>query len=105
MKAYHSATTYLKQAEKVYIDNNIGEDFILGEIYYYLSKSYFYMEEINKSIDYSFLAKEKFEKINNKKEYGKTLMFLAEQYNLQGDLINAIKYSKKTLTIYRELNE
>lgn len=105
MEAYNSATTYLKQAEKVYIDNNIGEDFLLGEIYFYLSKSYFYMEEIKKSIDYSFLAKEKFEKINNKKEYAKTLMLLAEQYNLQGDLINAIKYSKKTLTIYRELND
>lgn len=105
MKAYHSANTYLKQAEKVYVDNNIGEDFILGQIYFYLSKSYFSMEEIKKSMDYSFLAKEKFAKIFNKKEYAKTLILLAEQYNKQGDLENSIKYSKKALDIYRELND
>jgi tetratricopeptide (TPR) repeat protein len=105
MKAYHSANTYLKQAEKVYVDNNIGEDFILGQIYFYLSKAYFSMEEIKKSMDYAFLAKEKFAKIFNKKEYAKTLILLAEQYNKQGDLENSIKYSKKALDIYRELND
>ncbi|MBM6838583.1 helix-turn-helix transcriptional regulator, partial [Clostridium saudiense] len=34
LKAYHSATSYLRQAEKVYLDNEIGNDLLLGEIYY-----------------------------------------------------------------------
>ncbi|SHI61509.1 Helix-turn-helix domain-containing protein [Clostridium cavendishii DSM 21758] len=105
MKAYHSANTYLKQAEKLYLDNNLGEDFILGEIYYYLSKTYFHVEDLRNAMNYSFLAKEKFAKIYNREEYAKTLMLLAEQYNKEGDLENAIKYSKKTLSIYKELND
>ncbi|MDZ5035031.1 transcriptional regulator, partial [Clostridium perfringens] len=35
LKAYYSASSYLRQAEKVYLDNNIGTDSLLGEIYYY----------------------------------------------------------------------
>ncbi len=54
MKAYHSASSYLRQAEKVYLDNNIGEDALLGEIYYYMAQSYFKIENISKAIDYSF---------------------------------------------------
>lgn len=105
LKAYYSANSYLKQAEKVYIDNEIGEDYLLGEIYFYLAKTYFEMDNIGQAIDYSFLAKEKFEKINNKDKYAKTLLFLSEEYSKKGDLENAIKYSKKTLKIYKELND
>ena len=43
-KAYHSANSYLKQAEIVYLDNNIGNDVVLGEIYYYMSKVYFSLD-------------------------------------------------------------
>lgn len=105
LKAYYSANSYLKQAEKVYMDNEIGEDYLLGEIYFYLAKTYFEMDNIGQAIDYSFLAKEKFEKINNKDKYAKTLLFLSEEYSKKGDLENAIKYSKKTLKIYKELND
>ncbi|MEG1002228.1 helix-turn-helix domain-containing protein [Clostridium sp.] len=105
LKAYYSANSYLKQAEKVYMDNEIGEDYLLGEIYFYLAKTYFEMDSIGQAIDYSFLAKEKFEKINNKDKYAKTLLFLSEEYSKKGDLENAIKYSKKTLKIYQELND
>lgn len=105
LKAFHSATSYLRQAEKVYLDNSIGNDFLLGEIYYQMSEGYFKTDNIPKSIDYSFLAKEKFEQVHNKKEYAKALLLLSEEYNKKGDLSNAIKYSKKTLEVYKELQE
>lgn len=105
LKAYHSANSYLKQAEKVYLDNNIGNDFLLGEIYYNMSKTYFTIEELGKSMDYAFLAKEKFEQIHNKEQYAKTLLLLSEEYNKKGDLTNAIKYSTKTLEVYHEIND
>lgn len=105
LKAYHSATSYLKQAEKVYLDNNIGNDFILGEIYYQIAESYFQTDNIKKAIDYTFLAKQKFEQVQNKEEYGKSLMLLSKEYNKKGDIANAIKYSKKTLELYKELEE
>ena len=38
-------------------------------------------------------------------EYAKALLLLSEDYNKKGDLANAIKYSQKTLEVYRELQE
>lgn len=105
LKAYHSSSSYLRQAEKVYLDNEIGNDFLLGEIYYYMAQAYFKTEHIDKAIDYSFLAKNKFEKVQNREEYAKTLLLLSEEYNKKGDLLNAIKYSKRTLEVYKELDE
>lgn len=105
LKAFHSATSYLRQAEKVYLDNNIGNDFLLGEIYYQMSEGYFRTDNISKAIDFSFLAKQKFEQVHNKKEYAKALLLLSEEYNKKGDLANAIKYSKKTLEVYKDLQE
>ena len=105
LKAFHSATSYLRQAEKVYIDNNIGNDFLLGEIYYQMADAYYKVENISQSINYSFLAKQKFQQIHNREEYAKALLLLSEDYNKKGDLANAIKYSQKTLEVYKELQE
>ena len=105
LNAYYSASSYLRQAEKVYLDNNIGDDFILGEIYYYMSKTYFLVENEEKSKEYADLAKEKFDEIYNKEEYAKTLLHISEEYNRKGDLANAMKYSDKTLKIYEDINK
>ena len=105
LKAYHSSSSYLRQAEKVYLDNQIGNDSLLGEIYYYMAQAYFKTEHIDKAINYSFLAKKKFEQVQNREEYAKTLLLLSKEYNERGDLTNAIKYSQKTLLVYKELDE
>ena len=105
LKAYHSSSSYFQQAEKVYNDNNIGNDFLIGEIYYYMAYTNFKLENLDKSIDYSFLAKEKFKQINNKKEYANTLLMIADQYSKKGDIDNAIKYSKKTLGLFKEMDD
>ncbi|HSN58943.1 MAG TPA: helix-turn-helix transcriptional regulator [Clostridiaceae bacterium] len=105
MKAYNSACNYFQQAEKIYLTHSIGNDFLLGEIYYYISLVLFKMDNIDGSIKYSYLAKEKFLQLEDKTEYGKTLMLLAEEHNKNGNLESAIKYSKKTLGIFEELKE
>lgn len=105
LKAYHSSNSYFQQAEKVFTDNDIGNDFMLGEIYYYIAATYYKLENIEKSISYSFLAKEKFGQIDNKRAYAKTLLLLAEDYNKKADVNNAIKYSKKSLSVFKEVND
>ena len=105
LKAYHSATSYLRQAEKVYLDNEIGNDLLLGEIYYQIAEAYFKIDNIAKAMNYSFLAKEKFEQVYDEEGYAKTLLGISEKYSESGDLSNAIKYSKKALEVYRELNK
>lgn len=105
LKAYHSSCSYFQQAESVYNDNEIGNDFLLGEIYYYIACVYFKLENLEKSINYSYLAKEKFRQLDSKDEYAKTLLLLAEEYSKNGDVDNAIKYSKKTLSIYKQMED
>ena len=105
LKGYHSAISYLRQAEKVYIDNGIGDDFMLGEIYFQTAEAYFKIEDLKEAMNYSFLAKEKFAQIRDRENYGKTLLLLSKEYNKKGDLANAIKYSTKTLEVYKELDE
>ena len=105
LKAYYSACSYFEQAEKVYNENDIGNDFILGQIYYYISFSYYKLENIDKAINYSFLSKEKFKQLDNKKDYANALLLLSKQYSDKGEIDIAIKYSKKTLNIYKEIDD
>ena len=104
-QAYHSACSYFQQAEKVYKDNNLQNEFLIGQIYYYISTTYFKLDDIEKSINYSYLANEKFKKIDNKEQYAKSLLLLSEQYSKNGDIDNAIKYSNETLQMYKKIND
>ena len=103
VKAYHSASSYLKQAEKVYLDNNFVDDFLMGEIHYNMARTYYDIEELDSALEYSYLAKKRFEQIYNDEDYAKNLFCLAEDFNKKGDLSNAIKYSKKTLEVYKKI--
>jgi len=103
LKAYHSAASYLKQAEKVYLDNKIVDDFLMGEIHYNMARIYYNIEELELALKYSYSAKKRFEQIYNDEDYAKNLFCLAEDFNKKGDLLNAIKYSKKTLEVYKKI--
>jgi len=105
MQAYHSACSYFHQAEKVYEDSEIGNDFIIGQIYYYIASTYYKLEQLDKAINYSFLANTKFQKINNKKEYAKSLLLLSQEYSKKGEMDTAIKYSQKTLKLFKEIDD
>ncbi|KOA19387.1 anaerobic benzoate catabolism transcriptional regulator [Clostridium homopropionicum DSM 5847] len=105
MHAYHSACSYFHQAEKVYEDSEIGNDFIIGQIYYYIASTYYKLEQLDKAINYSYLANSKFEKINNKKEYAKSLLLLSQEYSKKGEMDTAIKYSQKTLKLFKEIDD
>lgn len=104
-KAYYSANSYLREAEKIYINNKLTEDLLLGEIYYLISKTYFFIENMQKAISFAFLAKSEFEKVYNKKAYAKSLELLSEEHAKVGDLESAIAYSKQSLNIYKELEQ
>lgn len=102
LKAYNSSCSYFEQAEQVFYNNSISNDFLIGEIYYSMAMIYFKMEYIDKAINYCMLAKEKFRELENKKEYAKTLILLSKQYAEKGDIDNAIMYSKKSLKVFKE---
>lgn len=103
LRAYHSASSYLKQAEKVYVDNEVIDDFLIGEIHYNMARTYFDIEDLENALKYSYLAKDKFEQIYNDKDYAKNLFYLAEEFSKKGDLINSLKYSQKALEVYKKI--
>lgn len=103
LKAYHSSSSYLKQAEKVYIDNKVVDEFLMGEIYYNMARTYYDVEELDLALEYSCLARNRFEQVYNDEDYARNLFSLAEEFNKKGDLPNAIKYSKKTLEVYKKI--
>ena len=105
LRGYQSASSYFKQAEKVFMDNQMENDFLLGKIYYYIGYTYFKLEDIEVAIKYSYLAQEKFKQIDDRKEYANSLLLLAHEYNKKGDIKNAIKYSKITLKVFKESDD
>lgn len=105
LKAYHSSSTYFQQAEKLYKDNEIGDDYLIGEIYYFIAFNYFKLENLEKAKRYCYLAEKQFKLLYDKREYGRTLLKLAETCSENGDLEKAIKYSDKSLSVYKEIED
>ncbi len=101
LKAYHSACSYFQQAERILTENKFGDYFLLGEIYYLIALVYYKLNDISTSMNYSYLAKEKFIELNDKKKYGKTLILISEEYLKKEDIASAIKYSKMALEVFK----
>ena len=104
-KAYYSANSYLKEAEKIYLENKLSQDIILGEIYYLLAKNHYFLEDMEKSKRFTSLSKNEFEKLYDRLSYAKSLGDLADEYSNVGDMKNAILYSKKSIDIYKEITQ
>ncbi len=103
--AYHSSVSFFKQSEKIFIDHKIGEDLLLGNIYFHIANSYLKLDNTDKSMKYSFLANQIFAQIGNKKAYAKSLFLMAEEYYKKSDIENCIKYSKNALKVFREVKD
>lgn len=104
MKAYSSAYSYFRHAEKVFVDNNTGNDFLLAEIYYYIALTLHKLEKTEEALKYTNLSKEKFKELDNKKEYARTLLKISVDFSEKGDIDNAIKYSNRSISIFKEVD-
>lgn len=103
-KSYNSAINYFKQSEKVFVDNRIGNDFLFGAICYYLAFTYHKLDDKEGTAAYAFIAKEKFNQLENKKTYAQSLLYEAKNYNESGDMNRAISYSNKSLKIFKYID-
>lgn len=105
VKTYASALGHFRQAEKVFIDNDIANDFLIGEIYYYIAYTNNKLESKDEASNYAMLSQNKFIQMDAKKEYAAALLNKSKEYSKSGDLENAIKYSDKAKKVFGELNE
>lgn len=105
LKAYKSANSYLMQAEAVYFDNNIGNDMILGDIYYNISKVYSVVDDVDETLKYASLAEKCFRRIRDKENYSNELLNSADKYSKKHDIANAIKYADKALEMKLDIDK
>jgi transcriptional regulator with XRE-family HTH domain len=105
VKTYASALGHFRQAEKVFIDNETANDFLIGEIYYYIAYTYNKLDSKEEAFNYAKLSQDKFRQMDSKKEYATALLNISKEYSNKGDLKNAIKYSEKTKKVFGELND
>ena len=105
VKSYNSALGHFRQAEKIFVDNNIANDFILGEIYYYIAYTFNKLDTREDASKYAELSQDKFIQMDAKKEYAAALLNKSKEYSSLGNLENAIKYSDKAKKIFIELND
>lgn len=102
--AYHSAYSYFQQAEKVFEESDIYNEILIGQVYYYISKTLNKMGIDSKAVDYINSAEEKLEKCKSLARYGESFLEVAQQRFEEGNLSQAIEYTEKSLDlfIYRE---
>lgn len=105
VRTYASALGHFRQAEKVFIDNDTANDFLIGEIYYYIAYTYNKLDSKDDAFNYAKLSQDKFRQMNSKKEYATTLLNMSKEYSNNGDIENAIKYSEKAKKVFGELND
>ena len=105
LRAYHSAYSYFQQAEKVFQESNIYDELLIGQVYYYMSKTLSKLGVEEKSIEYMKYGEEKFNVIKNDVVYGQALMNVGEKSFDKGNLDEAINYTERSLGLFKRREE
>lgn len=105
LKAFHSAYSYFQQAEKVFQESNIYDELLIGQVYYYMSKTLSKLGVEEKSIEYMKSGEEKFNIIKNDVIYGQALMSVGEKSFDKGNLDEAISYTERSLGLFKRREE
>lgn len=96
LRAYHSSTTYLGQAERSYEDGKLNNEYLLSEIYFFKTLTAFKQEKDDESKKYILLTQERLEVLHDKKKYAKELIDLSERC-FEEDSSKAIEFCYKAL--------
>lgn len=98
--AYHSAYSYFQQAEKVFEESDVYNEILIGQVYYYLSKTLSKMGVDAKAIEYMKSAEEKLNKCKSLSHYGESFLEVAKGRFQDGNLSQAIEYTQKSLNFF-----
>lgn len=101
---YDSALNFYKQAERIFKQNKIFDNYTLVKIYYNISLCYSKIDNHSAAIDYLLLSAEKYKEKNDKFQYGQSLLMLSISYKSMGRFDEAIEYASRAISIFEELN-
>lgn len=104
-KSYRSAISYMKQAEKIYFDNDMNKDLQLCDIYYIIGSSYYCIDERQKADTYMLQIEAILSILDNKRDFADKLFGKALQSFEKSDIENSIKYAKGANEILGDIKE
>ena len=105
LKAFHSAYSYFQQAEKVFQESNVYDELLIGQVYYYISKTLRKLGVEEKALEYIRLAEEKFELLKDDVAYGQSFISIGQKRFEEGKLDEAIKYTENSLKMFKHRDE
>ncbi len=100
LNAYNSAYSYFQQAEKVFNEESIFDELLIGEIYFYISLSLYRLGLNDKSLEYVKFVEEKVRLLKNTHDYSTCFMNIANDHFQLGKMQDAIKFMKAGLKLY-----
>lgn len=100
--AYHSAYSYFQQAEKVFEESDVYNEVLIGQVYYYISKTLSKMGLDSKAIEYMNMSEKKLIKIKDPTTYGESFVKIAKERFEEGNLSQAIEYTEKSLNFFKD---
>ncbi len=100
LEAYHSAYSYFQQGEKVFEESDVYNEMLIGQVYYYISKTLSKMGVDSKAIEYMKKAEGKLDKLKNVTTYGESFLAIANERFEEGNLSQAINYTEKSLNFF-----
>lgn len=101
----NTALNYFMQSNHILKENNYLGEFLKSQIYYNISLCFCKMGDMNSSIDYALLSKERLLGLNNKKDYADKLLKLSVTLTQEGKLDDGLYYAKEAKKIYSELKD
>lgn len=99
------AISYFHKSESLFTQEVITDEYMLAKVYFYLAMAYKKQGAIDKSREYTLLAKEKFAILSDNQGYAKFLTKVAEKYETEGNLEEATKYSTMAINLFNLNNE
>lgn len=98
-----TALNYFMQADNILNEYKHIDEFLKAQIFYYIALCHNKSGNVEQAIEYSLLARDRLKVLENKKQYGETLMILSISYGKENNIDEAIKYAKEASKIFSDV--
>lgn len=105
MEFVKGALNYFMQADAMLNEFGYENENLKAKIYYNIALCNFKLKNMFQAIRFALLAKDKLNMIENKKEYGNTLMLLSIAYGEKNNIKEALRYAKEARKVFDEIQD
>lgn len=95
-----TALNYFMQADAILNEHNHVDEVLKANVLYNIAMCYYKLGNSEQAIAFASLAKDKLAALEDKKQYGETLMLLSISYAKENNLNEALRYAKLAKKIF-----